>query len=261
MPSTQLLVSSLDQFTPNGRCKLCKLIKYDKAVWLRAHDYLVREGHSLQKVANWLNEQLEVLNPTLSPEDRLAPITKVNLSHHLRKHVKAQFRTQRKLQESMTPKNDRQVCHQVPSDLIAEGASLIKTLKDSADLDGYRSLISAVETVQQLFDARRAEIAAGGSSISVAKITQTQKLAESLFSLHHDLLKYRNDARLSRLAVQSAIELAGVTFANALNELTPDVFGDENQEQLEELRKRLAEKMAYSSREILNRVINDFNMR
>ena len=252
----------LPTFNAEPRCKICNLYKEHKDLWSGIHTRIYDDHLSNSAVCHWLNSQIEVYNVGGTDEKgrkKLPKFNTANFSVHFSSHIQNKEETLKYARAGMK-KNKSPLTseEQLEADAVVMNAG-------SEDMEAYESLAEYVSDFDKILKAKMKSVLkkleSATQGISLVDQESIQKALDTVISLRGFMLKYRNEAKLASLAVDTAMGLCASAFTESFDralDLMPEVVPPDARRAM---KNEVADRMEVALPEIYSKIIKDFNLK
>ena len=257
-----------------AQCKLCKLIKTDKDLWIQVHDRILKDKYPRSQACRWLNSQIDIRNVGRDEKDKLKPFTEQNFSLHFKKHSEDYLnQTYQLTQQALSTGSRINQAVGLTDTEAAEVEQYVEGLNEG--LTEYGSLSRMISSLEKKLlrydtfllkkDERNPERAP-----NIIEIENYRKQVTALMDLKTKLATLRNSSTVAGSAVESSVEYATASFMNimmdaseeAQNILITEMPGSSVPiEAIKLIRTQIAEKIKGTIPSVIAKVQKDFRIK
>jgi len=256
------------------KCKLCKLIKRDKDLWVQVHNKVLKDKMSQTKVLAWLNNSIEVYNNGVIREKQLPKFNHQNLSNHFKQHIPTVDLMMLEVSRSITTSVERGSA--AFDETTQAMADAVVTDGYITELDKFNQLRDMIRDLEQRLmeynDRTKKELEKNpNKKPSIQEMKLAFDLAQSAISTRQDLLKLKNSSKITESAIKSAVEHTTMSFLNSLIDATEEANTMLRQilpanssvpdEVISLIRSKVKTNMKSAVRDIINSIIKDFGIK
>jgi hypothetical protein len=194
---------------PVYQCKLCSLLKTNRDLWIKVHNFVLRDKRTKTDVCAWLNQQIEVLNVSLPTELQKPKFNVVNFSKHFKLHVPDEDKIKAELEASLLNERRENGGFTEEERLIVDAVANPTDLSQS--YQEYPETLARFEEIIMRDFASAQAISDNNGHLRPIAADQKLKLLSQLLTTKKQLSDIQKSALVGGEAVRAAIRLLGTT--------------------------------------------------
>jgi len=192
------------------KCKLCKLFKRDKTLWIELHEKVLKHGITQTATIEWINSQVHIINARREDSSNHLDIFKrANFCNHFRNHFSVMDQVDAFLNDKDTYSNP--ILHPV---LRREQLALGPVGEEVRDFKRTVVMVKAAEDRLLKYEERlhakelqeSEKKLEDAEHISLKEIQLFQKLIKELMNMKKELAVVQNKEAVAGKAVREALE-------------------------------------------------------
>lgn len=213
-------------YTPNGKCKICKLYNQYESLWLKIHAKVLQDGLARKNVCDWANTQIEVENKTriLRGDDPIAKLSAVNFQTHFTNHIPEDFAVvwamQTKTSVAKGPGSfgheNAQAANNFIRGLASEGGEAVNSFNTMQSMvDSLEIQINAYTEYFNNYSSRYE-----GKLPDIRQFETYQKLIAGYLQSKQEIMKIKNSNEITGKAIESALWKIASELTTKVKEVT-----------------------------------------